>query len=318
MVDKIEVWEVRLMTCLDQGLKGRVCGMLETQREMKGKGTGGSKQNPTKNQDTFVTKGELDEEDLSYDDNEIVEVKVLMALADDENVVVGKESDKNSEWVKISMRKSSTDDTKVSIPGVERPWLSKAGGFNLPNHDTSRILPVESQLKVIDSSVIVIDSSVTDYDSTDQSLVCSTPLPPPEKLVERGDGVAGIKRRRRDLSGDDVWILATASQCSRIKVNLEPSTWRRRQKHQATPSRRYAYIYKTDFRVLAGTDISEITRKKVKNGQARTRESEEYKKKPKNQSRSQKSQASVKSSQNGQTLVNKSKPIKDKTQSVSL
>ncbi|GJY66377.1 hypothetical protein Tco_0468615 [Tanacetum coccineum] len=35
-----------------------------------------------------------------------------------------------------------------------------------------------------------------------------------------------------------------------------------------------------------GTDISKITRKQLKNGQARTRESEEYKKKPKNQSRS--------------------------------
>ncbi|GKC42062.1 hypothetical protein Tco_1059784 [Tanacetum coccineum] len=42
---------------------------------------------------------------------------------------------------------------------------------------------------------------------------------------ERGDGVAGIKRRRRDLSGDGVWILATASQRSRLKVDLEPSTW---------------------------------------------------------------------------------------------
>ncbi|GJV51059.1 hypothetical protein Tco_1446800, partial [Tanacetum coccineum] len=41
---------------------------------------------------------------------------------------------------------------------------------------------------------------------------------------ERGDGVAGIKRRRRDLSGDGVWILATASQHSRLKVDLEPST----------------------------------------------------------------------------------------------
>ncbi|GKB15447.1 hypothetical protein Tco_0849370 [Tanacetum coccineum] len=29
---------------------------------------------------------------------------------------------------------------------------------------------------------------------------------------ERGDDVAGIKRRRRDISGDSVWILATASQ----------------------------------------------------------------------------------------------------------
>ncbi|GKB47576.1 hypothetical protein Tco_0898329 [Tanacetum coccineum] len=32
--------------------------------------------------------------------------------------------------------------------------------------------------------------------------------------TERGDGVTGIKRRRRDLSGDGVWILATASQRS--------------------------------------------------------------------------------------------------------
>ncbi|GJY24378.1 reverse transcriptase domain-containing protein [Tanacetum coccineum] len=31
---------------------------------------------------------------------------------------------------------------------------------------------------------------------------------------ERGDGVAGIKRRHRDLSGDGVWILATTSQHS--------------------------------------------------------------------------------------------------------
>ncbi|GJU86166.1 hypothetical protein Tco_1293712 [Tanacetum coccineum] len=45
--------------------------------------------------------------------------------------------------------------------------------------------------------------------------------------------------------------------------------------------------------------------KTVKNKQARTRESEEYQKKPKNQSRSQKSQASVKISQE------KSKSVKD-------
>ncbi|GJU35563.1 hypothetical protein Tco_1183917 [Tanacetum coccineum] len=50
-------------------------------------------------------------------------------------------------------------------------------------------------------------------------------------LTERGDGVASIKRCRRDLSGDGVWILATTSQCSRLKVDLEPSMWRRRQEH---------------------------------------------------------------------------------------
>ncbi|GKC86177.1 MAK10-like protein [Tanacetum coccineum] len=29
---------------------------------------------------------------------------------------------------------------------------------------------------------------------------------------KRGDGIASIKRRRSDLPGDGVWILATASQ----------------------------------------------------------------------------------------------------------
>ncbi|GJZ98849.1 hypothetical protein Tco_0671302 [Tanacetum coccineum] len=47
-------------------------------------------------------------------------------------------------------------------------------------------------------------------------------------------------------------------------------------------------------------------KKTVKNGQARARESEENKKKPKNQSRSQKSQAPV-------NMVNNSNPLQDKT-----
>ncbi|GKB02349.1 putative RNA-directed DNA polymerase, eukaryota, reverse transcriptase zinc-binding domain protein [Tanacetum coccineum] len=50
-----------------------------------------------------------------------------------------------------------------------------------------------------------------------------------KSVLERGDGVASIKRRHRDLSGDGVWILATALQRNRLKVDLEPSTWRRRQ-----------------------------------------------------------------------------------------
>nr|GEU92442.1 retrovirus-related Pol polyprotein from transposon TNT 1-94 [Tanacetum cinerariifolium] len=119
-----------------------------------------------------------DEEEVSSNDNEMVEVKVLMALAK-ENDAVSKEGAKNGEWVKISMRKciseqipsqkkrilgvdqltqdpsssglkdivfvkSLADDTKVTIPGVERPWVSKAEGFILPNHDTGKILPSES------------------------------------------------------------------------------------------------------------------------------------------------------------------------------
>ncbi|GJT52115.1 retrovirus-related pol polyprotein from transposon TNT 1-94 [Tanacetum coccineum] len=86
--------------------------------------------------------------------------------------------------------KSSADDTKVSTSGVERPWLSEAKGFILPNHDTGRILPAESQRNTIDPPVAVNNSSATDYNSADESSVCSTTLPPLKKL----DGAKPILR----------------------------------------------------------------------------------------------------------------------------
>ncbi|GJT50184.1 retrovirus-related pol polyprotein from transposon TNT 1-94 [Tanacetum coccineum] len=68
----------------------------------------------------------------------------------------------------LAFVKSSTDDTKVTISGVERPWLSKAEGFILPNHDIGMIPPIESQRNITDPSVAVTDSSATVYDSTDE------------------------------------------------------------------------------------------------------------------------------------------------------
>ncbi|GJZ84617.1 hypothetical protein Tco_0649956 [Tanacetum coccineum] len=43
----------------------------------------------------------------------------------------------------------------------------------------------------------------------------------------RGDGVAGIKQRHCDLSGDGVRNLVTTSGRDRLKKDLESSTWRR-------------------------------------------------------------------------------------------
>ncbi|GJT20259.1 hypothetical protein Tco_0890196 [Tanacetum coccineum] len=43
-------------------------------------------------------------------------------------------------------------------------------------------------------------------------------------LTERGDGVASIKRCRRDPSSDDVRDLVTASGRSRLNEDLESST----------------------------------------------------------------------------------------------
>ncbi|GKA97030.1 hypothetical protein Tco_0824924 [Tanacetum coccineum] len=48
------------------------------------------------------------EEEVSSDDNEVTEVKALMALADEERVSVSKESARNGVWIKISMKNVHT------------------------------------------------------------------------------------------------------------------------------------------------------------------------------------------------------------------
>ncbi|GKB28356.1 retrovirus-related pol polyprotein from transposon TNT 1-94 [Tanacetum coccineum] len=63
-----------------------------------------SKASTVKNKGLIAEAYEWDEEEVSSDDNEMVEVKVLMALAED-NDAVSNEGARNGEWVKISMRK---------------------------------------------------------------------------------------------------------------------------------------------------------------------------------------------------------------------
>ncbi|GKF15058.1 hypothetical protein Tco_0056520, partial [Tanacetum coccineum] len=93
-----------------------------------------------KNKGLITEAYEWDEEKVSSDYNEMVEVKVLMALAEDDDAI-NKEGARNGKRMKISR---------------ERPWLSKAEGFILPNHDTGRILPAESQRNTTDPSVVVV------------------------------------------------------------------------------------------------------------------------------------------------------------------
>nr|GEX42975.1 retrovirus-related Pol polyprotein from transposon TNT 1-94 [Tanacetum cinerariifolium] len=135
----------------------------------------------------FKEAYEWDEEKVLSDENQMVEVKVLMALAKD-NDAVNKQGVKND----LVFIKSSADDTKVTIPGVERPWLSEAEGLILPNHDIGRILLAESQRNINDPLVVVTDSSATDYDSVDKSSVYSTPIPPLKKL-DGAEPISGPK-----------------------------------------------------------------------------------------------------------------------------
>ncbi|GJT52022.1 hypothetical protein Tco_0978179, partial [Tanacetum coccineum] len=207
-----------------------------------------------KNKGLIAETYDWDEEEVSSDDNEVTEVKALMALTDEERVFVGKESANNAEWVKISIQKhvnteilkenqnlrnklkeltsitkawlnrsnkvnqciskqiptqkkkilridqltedtssfmskdpvfikSLADNSKMSITGCNKPKLSGAEDFTLLNHDTGKVSLNESQRNTTDHSVVISDSLVTDYDSANESSVCSTPLPPLEKLT---------------------------------------------------------------------------------------------------------------------------------------
>ncbi|GKE53117.1 hypothetical protein Tco_1488273 [Tanacetum coccineum] len=74
--------------------------------------------------------------------------------------------------------KSLADNSNASITSSNKTRLSKAKDSTLPNHDTGKVPLDESRRNMTNPLVIISDSSVTIYDSADESLVCSTPLPP--------------------------------------------------------------------------------------------------------------------------------------------
>nr|GFA82403.1 retrovirus-related Pol polyprotein from transposon TNT 1-94 [Tanacetum cinerariifolium] len=77
-------------------------------------------------------------------------------------------------WLNRS-NKVNQYNSEVSITGGNKPKLSEAEASTLSNHDTSKVPSNESQRNTTDHSVVVSDSLATDYDSADESLVCSTP-----------------------------------------------------------------------------------------------------------------------------------------------
>ncbi|GJT91709.1 hypothetical protein Tco_1080554 [Tanacetum coccineum] len=86
------------------------------------------------------------------------------------------------------MRKLINNAKKNNIKNHKRTLYYN---LNLPSQDCIiPNIPSESQRNTTDPSVTVTDSSAADYDSSDESLVCSTPLPPLKKL----DGAEPITR----------------------------------------------------------------------------------------------------------------------------
>ncbi|GJY70088.1 hypothetical protein Tco_0473070 [Tanacetum coccineum] len=257
-------------------------------------GASASNSTQVKNKGLITKTYEWDEEEVSSDENEVDEVKVLMALTDDERVAVGKESAKNGEWVKISMKKVHTllemednDDRKYfldylcidlnyveeqrnnilskhrdivhelntckeqlivlkqakldfltmqhvnteilkknqnlrkelkELTNITETWFDSYNKVNqciseqIPTQkkrilrvdqhtedpsssgqkdvvfvkssaDDTKVSTPESQVNTTDPPAAVTNSSATEYDSADESSVCSTPLPPLEKLA---------------------------------------------------------------------------------------------------------------------------------------
>ncbi|GJV54140.1 hypothetical protein Tco_1449881 [Tanacetum coccineum] len=164
-----------------------------------------------KNKGLITETYEWDEEEVLSNENEEIEVKALMALANEERVSVSKESASNGDWIKIFIQKciseqiptqkkkllgidqftedtsssgskdpvfvkSLADNSEVSITGSNKPMLSKDEDSTISNHDIGKVPSNESQRNIIDHSVVVSDSLVIDYDSVDESSVCSTPF----------------------------------------------------------------------------------------------------------------------------------------------
>ncbi|GJU42005.1 hypothetical protein Tco_1194962 [Tanacetum coccineum] len=142
------------------------------------------------------------------DDEEVTQVKVLMALADDE-LTVRKNHARNGEWIDITMRKNNskrrkkinekwlTSSKKVSqciseqIPHQKKKvlemipkskaWVKRLNpDSKLPNFKTGRILIPKSQ--DVNESLKPTDTSITPEPSKDSEAEFPIPLPPLKSL----------------------------------------------------------------------------------------------------------------------------------------
>nr|GEU66563.1 retrovirus-related Pol polyprotein from transposon TNT 1-94 [Tanacetum cinerariifolium] len=113
-----------------------------------------------------------DKEEVS-NDKEVTEVKVLMALADDE-LTVGKNHAHNDEWIDITIRKVNILHSKDEDADLQN-YLKLNPDSKLLNFNTGRILVPESQ--VVNESLKPTETSTNLESSKDSKVESITPLP---------------------------------------------------------------------------------------------------------------------------------------------
>nr|GEX85579.1 copia protein [Tanacetum cinerariifolium] len=86
--------------------------------------------------------------------------------------------------------KNKANNSDMSITSSVLHKLSEAEGSTLPNHNTDKVPSNKSQRNIIDPLAVISDSPASDYDSADESSVCSTPL----LLLKKLDGAEPSSR----------------------------------------------------------------------------------------------------------------------------
>ncbi|GJU92651.1 hypothetical protein Tco_1317407, partial [Tanacetum coccineum] len=110
--------------------------------------------------------------------------------------------------------------SRMAVNNLNKPKLSKAKDSTLSNHDTGKAPPNESQRNTTNHSVVVSDSLATDYDSADESSVCSTSLSLLEKLTG-AEPVFGPKTMKSILKSKSTFKAETLKS---IIINEHSST----------------------------------------------------------------------------------------------
>ncbi|GJV37788.1 hypothetical protein Tco_1410265 [Tanacetum coccineum] len=94
-------------------------------------------------------------------------------------------------------------------------------------HNTQYFMEIPSKLLLNMHPCVPTKREVSGTLSSPSKIILVTPIIRHGKVTQNlvaGDGIAGIKRCRRDLSSDDVKYFTTASGRIRLKEDLESST----------------------------------------------------------------------------------------------
>ncbi|GJV11394.1 hypothetical protein Tco_1352935 [Tanacetum coccineum] len=140
--------------------------------------------------------------DVSSDDNEVMEVKALMSLTEEERVSVSKQRARNEEWVQISIRKKRILGVGQLSEDPSSYGLKDLGFIKSSVDNTKASIPAESQKNSTNPPVAITDSSESEYDSENESSICSTFFPPLKKPgnAETVSGPKAVKKTLKSIS----------------------------------------------------------------------------------------------------------------------